>query len=782
MAEEGEAMMDPGGAAAAESEDYGYGDDEAVVADYGYGDDDDDDDANNEYGDDDEGDETSFGEDDEDDGSSNVVDEDHSDNVDDDEGDAAGDDDANDPMRGLARRENRSVSRFRYSLLLLLALAAVVLSTGTFLSCRRQQHDAFRTSFDVLSHQVTSSFGNSMQLRLQALQGMALDFDAYSKYSNTNNASWPYVTLPDLQQRAAVAQSVAQAASIFIVPIVAGDDDDAADATLKARNEWESYAVQHAPDWLSSPTTTTLKAGPASPPFTVATSSADTTPSSSAAAALASYRSRTLPSLQTSMIPEHMFDFHGDYNNTTNPPNGPFAPLWQTAPFSSGLRTWINFNLLAWERVSFGLRQVMQTRRAVLEKVLNYPSRNENEPPVAVDSLLKALLGHDDNNDSNADAASAANGDYFKEPASPLFYPIVQKSSSSKDKDDGDEDQVVAVVTAIVYWRFFLEHLLHPSSAASGSNRITVVIQNSCNTIITPSQQSFTYELNGKDEQDDGGVAFLGWGDLHDAKFDKLMAQTSTSTKSSSSSLTSSSSSNTLPLDDDYCSFTMTVYPTTIMMNQYITTTEPLLYTSLMLGVFILAMVVFLTYDDLVERRQKIVYNHAMRATAVVSSLFPEAVRDRLFAGEDPHGDAAVANAAAEVGTPTVAGASAGGGGAAAAAEQDPEAAAAATSSDASTDGSNDGTGGGSCDLEIPLLRASASASNLSNHNTQTLAEPTKMRLKNFLHGSAPAMAGGKSSGVNKPIADLVRMSSCLSISPNALFTSSCILTLSFYY
>jgi hypothetical protein len=40
---------------------------------------------------------------------------------------------------------------------------------------------------------------------------------------------------------------------------------------------------------------------------------------------------------------------------------------------------------------------------------------------------------------------------------------------------------------------------------------------------------------------------------------------------------------------------------------------------------------VFLLYDRLVERRQKKVMSTAVQSSAIVSSLFPSQVRDRLF-------------------------------------------------------------------------------------------------------------------------------------------------------
>jgi hypothetical protein len=43
---------------------------------------------------------------------------------------------------------------------------------------------------------------------------------------------------------------------------------------------------------------------------------------------------------------------------------------------------------------------------------------------------------------------------------------------------------------------------------------------------------------------------------------------------------------------------------------------------------------VFLIFNRYVEQRQALVLNQAIKSTAIVTSLFPEAVRDRLMAAE----------------------------------------------------------------------------------------------------------------------------------------------------
>jgi hypothetical protein len=66
------------------------------------------------------------------------------------------------------------------------------------------------------------------------------------------------------------------------------------------------------------------------------------------------------------------------------------------------------------------------------------------------------------------------------------------------------------------------------------------------------------------------------------------------------------------------------------MEDQYITN-DPILFTVFSVMIFVFTAATFLVYDCLVERRQKKVYDAAKKSNAIVSSLFPSNVRDRLF-------------------------------------------------------------------------------------------------------------------------------------------------------
>jgi Adenylate and Guanylate cyclase catalytic domain len=58
---------------------------------------------------------------------------------------------------------------------------------------------------------------------------------------------------------------------------------------------------------------------------------------------------------------------------------------------------------------------------------------------------------------------------------------------------------------------------------------------------------------------------------------------------------------------------------------------RPIVYTIGAVAIFVLTSLVFLVYDCFVERRQHVVLTTARRSSAIVSSLFPSQVRDRLY-------------------------------------------------------------------------------------------------------------------------------------------------------
>jgi hypothetical protein len=52
-------------------------------------------------------------------------------------------------------------------------------------------------------------------------------------------------------------------------------------------------------------------------------------------------------------------------------------------------------------------------------------------------------------------------------------------------------------------------------------------------------------------------------------------------------------------------------------------------------AIFVFTSLIFIAYDCLVERRQKLVLTTAIKSDAIVDSLFPSNVKERLYRGDE---------------------------------------------------------------------------------------------------------------------------------------------------
>jgi hypothetical protein len=189
-----------------------------------------------------------------------------------------------------------------------------------------------------------------------------------------------------------------------------------------------------------------------------------------------------------------------------------------------------------------------------------------------------------------------------------MIYPIF-------DKFHGDDRTVVAFLGADIFWQDYLTDIL-PNNAKG----IYVVIENSLGEI-------FTYQLDGKD------VEFVEDGDLHDKAYDS-MEVTFLFGEHLQEPVTSESYTGA-PLYGGFIQYTFHIYPSQQLEDEYVTN-KPIVYTVMTIAVFLFTAFIFVIYDCLVERRQKLVMDTAIKSDAIVSSLFPSQVKERLYNnGED---------------------------------------------------------------------------------------------------------------------------------------------------
>jgi hypothetical protein len=196
------------------------------------------------------------------------------------------------------------------------------------------------------------------------------------------------------------------------------------------------------------------------------------------------------------------------------------------------------------------------------------------------------------------------------EPLSPFIYPVYNTSAEAVKDDHIEDAKEVALIVSYFYWRDFLKDIL-----PHGQRGLVVVLANECN-------QSFTYQVNGEEP------TYLGPGDLHDPAYD--LTEIKYSLKELSSANSGKKGSYSGLKINGFCPYTITTYASEEMESSY-KNNDPIYFTIAVVLVFVFTAFVFFSYDKLVETRQRKVLKTAQKSDAIVSSLFPSHIRDKLM-------------------------------------------------------------------------------------------------------------------------------------------------------
>lgn len=163
---------------------------------------------------------------------------------------------------------------------------------------------------------------------------------------------------------------------------------------------------------------------------------------------------------------------------------------------------------------------------------------------------------------------------------------------------------VVGIVGVLLPWEDYFASFLPPQVKG-----IEVVISDSCGT-------TYTLRLNGQD------VELRGKGDLH--------ADNYNSERHSWTIGDVAGTPGAVFYVVDQCIYTFEAYPTKAFEDEY-TSNTPMLYAIAVFIIFAFTMCVFLVYDWAVRLRQTKVLKTATRTQAIVTSLFPKNVQERIF-------------------------------------------------------------------------------------------------------------------------------------------------------
>jgi hypothetical protein len=260
---------------------------------------------------------------------------------------------------------------------------------------------------------------------------------------------------------------------------------------------------------------------------------------------------------------------------------GPYMPMWQLSPFNPG------FFMLNYFVLNNKSHVPIDTRKAVTMQFYNLTPGDINSGVTT--AYFAGLL-----------STKAGSSVYYEgDPISNIQLPVAKSF---------DDNMTVAVISVTIHWASYFDDIL-PLNAKD----ITVVIDDPCS-------QPSTLVVRGNN------VIFVGKGDHHETRFNQYVTNSSWNTLDVIQDGTVSG----LPYLSSYCPPSIMIYPTTTYTEQF-NTKQPVYMTLTVALVFVFAISVFIAYDRLVERRQKIVLTKALRSTAIVTSLFPQNIAERLM-------------------------------------------------------------------------------------------------------------------------------------------------------
>jgi Adenylate and Guanylate cyclase catalytic domain len=267
---------------------------------------------------------------------------------------------------------------------------------------------------------------------------------------------------------------------------------------------------------------------------------------------------------------------------------GPYMPVWQASP-PPFQEFYINFDALSTEFADL-------SRTAVFTNDMLFSRHLENLRDLTSSALKhsdheayhKKLLGDDFDQDSGHDAYD---------------HPHCEVTVQVYETTNDDSSIPRGVLSGFMGWDRYLLNLL-PDDVEG----ITCVLKNTCD-------QAFTYEINGR------MAAYKGAGDFHDPGFDY------TEVVIPFYELKNAQLTESLP---GHCLYSFHLYATSKFADNY-STKVPLQLTLFVSFTFLVMVVFFAVYDECVRKKTSKVVDTAARSNAIVSSMFPSSVRDRLL-------------------------------------------------------------------------------------------------------------------------------------------------------
>jgi hypothetical protein len=420
--------------------------------------------------------------------------------------------------------------------------------------------------------------------------------DSITSLVRGTDQEWPFVTINDFEVKGRNTRRNTQTELFAFCPILETPQD---------KTEWSSYSENQSELWLQDSYKTAVKA--------YGIEGGD--------------GSFSYDNFAENAIPELVYRMEGERGPLPEDSPGPWMPLWQISPPPPNPFP-INFNTLSSPDVSdivhylrdSDLKVPIMTERlarhsmfrSLIDQYAGITAyyrqngdqgdyqRTPSEEADANDPFRKQrqLQEQDGDEDEGAVSNSPHNPDYENTQGySFVLYPVY----SGFDNVYPAERNLTGVLISLIRWDWIFSNVMRPDT-----EMIHVVMTNTC------GESNYTYQVHGAE------ATFLGTGDWHQDRFDKNRVST-TLTKFRG-----------VTLEGEACEFTLHAYPTLLLREAY-DSDEAVIFTTILGVAFGFTALFFLFYVRVVQRRQAKVMATAARTNAIVTSLFPSNVRDRIM-------------------------------------------------------------------------------------------------------------------------------------------------------
>ena len=278
--------------------------------------------------------------------------------------------------------------------------------------------------------------------------------------------------------------------------------------------------------------------------------------------------------------------------------SGPYFPRWQRSPVSS-VKQWTLNSDQIYSPFAIGLKPILlEDPKVIMTKQVSW---DDPKYPIYQNLQYSQYRLQDP-------------AEYVGDPVSFLFYPVFDVYYDETQTKEYHRQHLAGLIHTNLFWRLYFTDILPPDIQG-----IICVVSNSFN-------QTFSYQVDGPHAQ------FLGHVDpthLYQ-DYEEMGKEIDINSYLQRRTKPETRSYTTVPLHETFGRYQLKVYPSKITEQEF-QSKQPLTYTLVVAAVFSFTVLVFVLFDTLVQRRQRFVRNKALQSGALVSSLFPEQVQNRLM-------------------------------------------------------------------------------------------------------------------------------------------------------